>query len=145
MAKNEALGGFWISLVSPGIYKRTQGKRCRQLTAGLLIVWSVFGCLTLYNGPLLDADPGTRIGIPLVLGIVSVWLSFRLVNYPQFADFLIAVEAEMKKVSWPSLQQCFRAATVVIVTMFLLAIILFAYDRFWIWFFTLVKVLRISA
>ena len=31
----------------------------------------------------------------------GLWLGYRIVNVPQFADFLIAVEAEMNKVSWP--------------------------------------------
>ncbi len=34
--------------------------------------------------------------------MVGLWLCFRLVNMPRFADFLIAVEAEMNKVSWPT-------------------------------------------
>jgi hypothetical protein len=47
------------------------------------------------------------------LGVVSVpgaglllaaglWSVYRLVNMPRFADFLIAVESEMAKVSWPT-------------------------------------------
>ena len=53
---------------------------------------------------------------------------FRLVNMPPFADFLISVEAEMNKVSWPTRASCFAASLVVIVVIFLLAAILFAYD-----------------
>src|ERR1700722_19529824 len=135
MAKNEAIGGVWSSWLSPAIYKRTQGKRVRQTTAGLIVVWGWFGCWTLSTGPLMDANRDVRIGVPVVLAVVIGWLAYRLVNIPQFADFLIAVEAEMKKISWPSLQQCFRAATVVILTMFLLAGILFLYDQLWMRFF----------
>jgi preprotein translocase subunit SecE len=142
MAKNEAIGGFWTSWLSPAIYKRTQGKRVRQSTAGLIVIWGWFGCWTLSNGPLMDATREVRIGIPAVMAAVIAWLAFRLVNLPQFADFLIAVEAEMKKISWPSLQECLRAAAVVIFTMFLLALILFLYDQLWIKFFETIRVLR---
>ncbi|HEX4069777.1 MAG TPA: preprotein translocase subunit SecE [Planctomycetaceae bacterium] len=142
MAKNEAIGGFWTSWLSPAIYKRTQGKRVRQTTAGLIVVWGWFGCWTLSTGPMMDANPNMRVGIPVVLAVVTAWLAYRLVNFPQFADFLIAVEAEMKKISWPSLQQCFRAAAVVIVTMFFLAAVLFLYDQLWIRFFEAIGVLR---
>ena len=90
----------------------------------------------------MDSTREIRIGIPAAMAAVIAWLAYRLVNIPQFADFLIAVEAEMKKISWPSLQECFRAATVVIVTMFLLALVLFLYDQFWIRFFELIRVLR---
>jgi preprotein translocase subunit SecE len=62
---------------------------------------------------------------------VGLWLGFRIVNYPSFADFLIAVEAEMNKVSWPSRGELFRSSVVVIVVIFGLAAILLAYDIFW--------------
>lgn len=38
--------------------------------------------------------------MPLVLGLLLFWVSYRVVNMPVFADFLIATEAEMNKVSW---------------------------------------------
>jgi len=142
MAKNEAIGGLWTALLSPAIYKRTQGKRVRQITAALTIAWIIFGCWTLSIGPLMDYAAGVRIGIPVVIAAVSSWIAFRVVNFPQFADFLIAVEAEMKKISWPSIQECVRAAAVVIVTMIMLAVVLFVYDQFWVWFFKLTRVLR---
>lgn len=143
MARNETIGGFWTSLLSPVIYKRSQGKRVRQMTGGLIIGWVLFGCWTMYNGPLLDLSREVRLGVPVVIGVVASWLAFRLVNVPQFADFLIAVEVEMKKISWPTLAQCVRAAAVVIVTMILLAAVLFAYDQFWMWLFRLLKILQI--
>ncbi len=142
MAKNEAIGGFWTSLLSPALYKRTQGKRVRQTTAALIVVWGWFGCWTLSTGPLLDYNREIRIGIPVLLAVVIGWFAYRLVNMPQFADFLIAVEAEMKKISWPSLQECFRAATVVIFMMFMLAVVLFLYDQLWIKLFQAIGVLR---
>jgi preprotein translocase subunit SecE len=143
MAKNEALSGIWVNLLSPAIYKRTQGKRVRQTTAGLVIVWVIYGCYTLANGPLLDARREVRLGVPVVIALVLSWMAYRAVNIPQFADFLIAVEAEMKKISWPSLQRCFRAGAVVIVTMFFMAAMLFIYDQVWIWFFAKIGVLKI--
>lgn len=142
MAKNEAIGRFWTSWLSPAIYKRTQGKRVRQTTGGLIVVWGWFGCWTLSTGPLVEYPREIRIGIPAVMAALIAWMAFRLVNFPQFADFLIAVEAEMKKISWPSLQECFRAAAVVIVTMFLLALVLFLYDELWIKLFQAIGVLR---
>jgi preprotein translocase subunit SecE len=56
------------------------------------------------------------------------WAAFRIVNIPRFADFLISVEAEMNKVSWPNRNELWRASVVVIVVIFLLTAILFGYD-----------------
>jgi preprotein translocase subunit SecE len=142
MAKNDAIAGFWTSLLSPALYKRTQGKRVRQTTAALIVVWGWFGCWTLSAGPLMEYNREIRFGIPVVLAAVLAWFAYRLVNMPQFADFLIAVEAEMKKISWPSLQECFRAATVVIFMMFMLAVVLFLYDQLWMKLFQAIGVLR---
>jgi preprotein translocase subunit SecE len=65
------------------------------------------------------------------VGIVGVWIAFRLVNIPSFADFLIAVEAEMNKVSWPTRAELIRSSIVVILLIVFLALLLFGYDIFW--------------
>ena len=52
---------------------------------------------------------------------VAGWICYRLVNFPGFADFLIAVEAEMNKVSWPTRTELFRASMVVLFLIFSLA------------------------
>ena len=63
----------------------------------------------------------------------ALWLCYRIVNVPRFADFLIAVEAEMAKVSWPTGDEVARSSAVIICLIFALAGILAAYDLFW-WF-----------
>jgi preprotein translocase subunit SecE len=72
-----------------------------------------------------------RYVVPVAVVFGGLWLAFRAVNIPRFADFLIAVEAEMNKVSWPSRSEMFRSAIVVIVTIFGLAFVLFGYDLIW--------------
>jgi preprotein translocase subunit SecE len=67
-------------------------------------------------------------GFPLTLLAIGLWASFRLVQMPAFADFLISVEGEMNKVSWPSRGELFRASLVVILVIFFLAGLLFLYD-----------------
>jgi preprotein translocase subunit SecE len=72
-----------------------------------------------------------RYTLPMLVFFGGVWMAFRVVNWPRFADFLIAVEAEMNKVSWPSRSEMFRSAMVVMITIFGLAAVLLAYDLFW--------------
>jgi preprotein translocase subunit SecE len=68
------------------------------------------------------------IVIPLALCVAGIWASFRAVQLPSFADFLISVEGEMNKVSWPARGELFRASVVVIFVIFFLAAILLIYD-----------------
>jgi len=63
------------------------------------------------------------------------------VNVPGFADFLIAVEAEMNKVSWPTRAELYRSSVVVLVTIFVLAMVLFVFDFFWGWVFKILGIL----
>src|SRR5262249_54998756 len=44
--------------------------------------------------------PAVRFTVPLLLLFLTIWLAWRVVNLPNFGDFLIATEAELNKVSW---------------------------------------------
>ena len=54
-------------------------------------------------------------GLILLFG---VWFGWRLIHWVTFGDFLISVEAEMAKVSWPSRQEL-KSATIVVLIVFL--------------------------
>jgi preprotein translocase SecE subunit len=68
---------------------------------------------------------------PLLLGAVLFWFSWRVVNWPPFADFLIATEAEMNKVSWSTWPRLRQDTIVVLTTTFLLTVFLFGIDLLW--------------
>jgi preprotein translocase subunit SecE len=124
-------------MVSTGSYKPNQGRIVRQVT--LLAMWLVVGLgnWSLYNTltAALSGDEGNgdtiAVVVPAVLTLAGFWIAYRLVQWATFADFLIAVEAEMKKVSWPSQSEVKRASIVVMVTIGLMAVMLFAYDAGW--------------
>lgn len=131
------------NLLQASIYKPSQGRIVRQMTA--LAVWVIvaLGCYRLYvslRGVFPEGVAWLDTAIPMVLLATGVWFGFRLVNWPRFADFLIAVEAEMAKVSWPGKPELIRAAIVVIVTILILAITLFLFDIVWQWFFSLMGI-----
>lgn len=75
--------------------------------------------------------PHVRYTLPLLLGALGLWLSWRLVNFPAFADFLIATEAELNKVSWTTRKRLIQDTIVVLTTVFLLTVFLFAVDILW--------------
>lgn len=127
-------------LFAAGLYKPKQGRMVRQVTA--LTIWLVAAVAawrfhSLYLSPELGAN-NRALSYLLAVGLAGVgcWFGFRLVNWPKFADFLISVEAELNKVSWPTQKELIRASMVVIFTILFLSAILFAYDAIWRFLFT---------
>jgi len=121
-------------LFNGGLYKKTQGRIARQLTFAAILLAVAIGCWRLSVLLMDSTNSGLRYGLPLVLLAVGCWVAFRLVNLPKFADFLIGVEAEMAKVSWPTRAELVRSSAVVMVVIFGLAFVLAVYDLFWNWF-----------
>ena len=127
-------------------YKRSQGRIARQVTFGAIL--AVFAALAWRSGPALSefgrwlasyvvaagrmdsllVRLATEYTLALLVVAFGAWVAFRIVNIPSFADFLISVEAEMNKVSWPSRGELYRASLVVIVVIFLLTAILLFFD-----------------
>ena len=127
---------FFQELFQTGIYKRNQGRMARQVTFFAVLLVAGAGVFRLSQTLPAQAGHAIGYGIPCVLAIIGVWAAYRLVNVPMFADFLIAVEAEMNKVSWPTRAELYRGSVVVLVTIFLLAAVLFFYDSVWWYIFT---------
>lgn len=131
-----------------GLYKSAQGRLVRQVTFICIVVLTGFGAITLANGPLgsLDLADGPfegmersfRVGVPVVLWLVSGWIAYRAVNVPRFADFLIAVESELEKVVWPARKEVMQATVVVLATMLFFGTFLSGADFVWKWFFRLI-------
>jgi preprotein translocase subunit SecE len=150
MAKeNQGSPSAWAQwfreLVSTDIYKRSQGRMVRQFTclavwvAVALIAYRLYEYLRVLG---TNLHPAVVYGVPGAILALGLWFGFRLVNMPSFADFLIAVEAEMNKVSWPSRTELTRASIVVIVLMFGLMAVLYGYDLLFNWL--LVHVLKVT-
>jgi preprotein translocase subunit SecE len=121
------VGTFVQELMRFGVYKRNQGRIARQATFAAMAVIVGLGAWSLSEF-YQDKGPTLHYFVPFVLLLAGLWISFRIVNMPNFADFLISVEGEMNKVSWPSRGELFRAAMVVMVVIFFLAGLLFMYD-----------------
>jgi preprotein translocase SecE subunit len=75
--------------------------------------------------------PKVAYTIPLILAALTLWLAWRLVNVPVFADFLIATEAELNKVSWTTRRRLVQDTIVVLTTVVLMAFFLFFADFLW--------------
>lgn len=118
-------------------YKPEQGRMARMAAFWSLALLILFGCTFLHealasNSRALQAPIGGLI-IPIVSIKVSgaflistlilvgslLWLN-RYMSRPKAADFLIEVEAEMRKVTWPTMDQVINASIVVVVTVAIL-------------------------
>ena len=148
------MNAFLRELFHVGIYKRTQGRVARQVTFAAVAVALALGIYGLWEtlDSALTGWPGNWLaywnlgrneaaeavvrqsvhhGLPFLLLLLGLWAVYRLVNVPRFADFLIAVEAEMNKVYWPSRHELIRGSSVVLITIIILAAALYGFDMAW--------------
>ncbi len=134
------------TMLSGTRHRPTMGLVTRRSTMLTLIIvfglgiWSLNIWVKGNLGGMLFGQPSDYIcGFLLV---ASIWFSYRIVHWFKFAEFLIAVQNEMTKVSWPKRPELLRSSFVVILTMFLFTAALFGYDLIWQ---LLLKAIGISA
>lgn len=113
-------------------YKQDQGRMVRMAAYWSLAVLLFYGCKSLYYTLLAQSDALAEsiggfvipvIGAPLnpallICGIVlgaGLFLLYRWQNKPDNADLLIETEAELKKVTWPTMSEAVSSSVVVIV------------------------------
>jgi preprotein translocase subunit SecE len=118
------------------IYKSGQGYYSRlvsAITAGVVVA---IGCYRLWE-KLAAVDIGSanvrflvQTLVPLAVFAGLSWLIFWVVNKPVVADFLIAAEGEMKKVSWSSRKEIAVSTTVVIMVVIAMSTLMAATDVF---------------
>lgn len=126
----------------PTIYKRNQGKYSRVttvLSVMVLVAWGSYSLAGKLGG--YGVRPYLRFGIPLGVFVCIGYFMFWIVNRPRTADFLIATEGEMKKVSWSSKKEVIGSTKVVIVTTFIMAGLLFLVDFVFAKMFRLIGVM----
>ena len=133
------------------IYKPGQGYYTRMLSAigaGMLVLagaaWLYLKVVPRYfvsSDNLLYIQASFAVGL---IGVMAVAIYFAL-NRPRVVDFMIAVEAEMKKVNWPSRKEVIGSTWVVILGTLLIAALLFVINLFFGWFFMVIGILAPTA
>jgi preprotein translocase SecE subunit len=114
------------------IYKRGQGKNTRLCSGFAVALMVGLGCLRLYDkleaaswwGLSTKANMWVATMVPAGLFVGLALLIFWLVNKASVADFLIAAEGEMKKVSWSSREEITVSTIIVIIVLVTMAILL---------------------
>ncbi len=78
------------------------------------------------------------VGVIAIFGIIV----FFILNKPRIADFMIATEAEMKKVNWPSKKEIIGSTWVVICGTVFIAVLLWLINLGFAWLFTKINLLE---
>ena len=123
-------------------YKWGQGKTTRLYTAMTEAILAAIGCWRVYQKLSASMDVTTPIGlwltvtVPLGIFVLIVFLLYWLLNKPMAADFLIAAEGELKKVSFSTKHEIMVSTFVVIVVVILTALMLGVADFCFNLFFT---------
>lgn len=127
--------------MSLAIYKSGQGIWTRSLSAAGLGAVILAGVQWLCVDELAAYDLYVRMGIGLAIVAVGGFGVYFASNRPAIADFLIATEAEMRKVNWPSRREVVGSTWIVICGTFLMAGLMFIIDLVFIKLFTLIKII----
>ena len=124
-------------------YKKDPGRLARRVVFGVLALLIFYGFSAFY-GYVLRKSCGATLGTPLVasmkkipiLGIefngafliaaalffVLIWALRRWESKPKVADLLIDTEAELRKVTWPTVPEAVNSSIIVIAcVLFLMA------------------------
>ena len=117
------------------LYKSAQGRYARVGTAiaaalvTLVVSYYGWGLLSRH----LPDDFAYKVYVvyaaPAVLFAVLAAMTAYYLNKPKTADFLIATESEMKKVSWSNKAELVGSTIVVVVTVILLALFIYLADN----------------
>jgi preprotein translocase SecE subunit len=102
------------------IYKRGQGKNSRLGTALVTFAIVAIGCWNLYMR-LQGSVVWVQTVVPVCVCAVFAGLIYWLVNIPAVADFLIAAEGEIKKVSWSTRKEITNSTIIVIFVVVIMA------------------------
>jgi preprotein translocase subunit SecE len=110
------------------LYKRGQGYNTRLWSGLVAFAVVVIGCYRLYEKlrvyDMILLETLVPTGVCVVFGILIYWL----VNKPTMADFMIAAEGELKKVSWSSRREIVVSTFIVICVVLVLAVLLMVTD-----------------
>jgi preprotein translocase subunit SecE len=97
------------------IYKKSQGKNARLGTAISLFVIAALGGWILHTRLLTYNNPWLHTMIPAAVVAISAAIIYWLSNVHSIADFLIAAEGEIKKVSWSTRKEIAHSTLIVII------------------------------
>jgi preprotein translocase subunit SecE len=109
------------------IYKKGQGNKARAVAALAAVAIAAFGVAEAHN--VWGVSAGFIIASAIMIaGVAGVGIYLALIN-ARTSEFLIETQAELKKVAWPPKAEVKGSAMVVVGTVIVLGLFLFAVDN----------------
>jgi len=122
------------------LYKKGQGTTARASAYAIGILLIGFGAIRLFAAvnrpgegvlvpdlPILGALTITKV-VAFAVGIAGILGLHAVLNRPKSVDLLIETEAEMRRVSWPTMKQVWNATLVVAFVTLVLAVTMWGLD-----------------
>lgn len=133
-------------------YRKDQGRLARMAAFWTLAILLIYGCIrlkreltsffpdsvgrafgaTTEGGGLRIPIVGVDLSIALIVSVLcagaGLWLLYRWLEAPKRADMLIETEHELRKVSWPTLDEAVDGSIVVVVVVLFLMGFMFVSD-----------------
>lgn len=124
-------------------YKKAQGRPARQV-ALCVVIGALSWLMISVAGLLVRRQVGifwlsVCVAVIALAGVISIIV----LNRPRWADFLISVQAEIDKVTWPSRAEVHKHTLVVLILLLSMSVVVFAFDIVWQWVFKTIGFLQI--
>jgi preprotein translocase subunit SecE len=132
---------FFLNFLRLDLYKPMQGWYARIYTAAGFGLIALAGVWRIHEAS-VEYSLGWRLALPVIFALFFSWLIFRIIEFPPFAEFLIATGGEMNKVSWTSKEDLIRRTTVVLSTVLVMAVFLYFVDTLWTFMLRMIGVLQ---
>ncbi len=118
------------------IYKSGQGYNTRLWSGIAAFTTLAIGCFVLYQQLSIMENIWVQALVPVALCVTGGLLIYWVLNLAKVADFLIAAEGEVKKVSWSSRAELVASTMVVLVVVILLSLLIMVTDFLFGYLFT---------
>jgi preprotein translocase SecE subunit len=129
------------------MHKSGEGYWTRTMTAiaaGLIAFFGAYWIWEILVGMPFGRVPSEYVagGAALLIFSISGALIYYFVGTnPRSVDFLVATEAEMKKVNWSTRREIIGSTQVVLMLAFFIAMLAFVFDRIFFFLFVWLRVL----
>jgi len=127
-------------------YKEDQGRLARMAAFWSVVLLVLFGCNFLYDIligfdsmspaiggiriPVVSVDLNGAFLVTSLLFLVGLVVTRRWQQKPKVADLLIETESELRKVTWPTMEEVTNSSLVVVVCVVVIGAFLAAADYF---------------